>query len=259
MTSRNAKRVTRNFRTKLESKNRGLEILRYTLHVIRMKFDIVTIFPSVAEAYFSEGVIARAREAGIISLNAYNLRDWAVDKHKTVDERPFGGGPGMVLKLEPIYRAVRELKSQGSKVKTTTQKSKVILTSARGKRFTQEKAREYSKLDQLIIICGRYEGVDERVAEYIADESISVGDYVLSGGELAAMSMVDAVARLVPGVLGNEESPENALFPQYTRPEEFSPNGKEKWTVPDVLLTGDHKRIKQWRQEHTFTKSKAIF
>lgn len=232
-----------------------------------MKFDIITIFPSLIDAYFSEGVVARAKEKGLLSIRAHNLRDWTSDLHKTVDGRPFGGGPGMVLKFDPIYKSVQTLKSkvtsersegarldsQSSERRATKgerEKLKVILTSVRGKRFTQKKAEEYSKLDKLIIICGRYEGVDERIAKYIADESISIGDYVLSGGEIPALAIIEATARLIPEVLGNEESPANALFPQYTRPEVFTSAEGKTWNVPKVLLTGNHKEIEAWRKKH---------
>ncbi len=208
-------------------------------------FDVITIFPDLIESYFSEGVISRAAKAGIIEVKAHDLRQWTEDKHKTVDGKPFSGGPGMVLKIEPIYKAVQSLIS-----KIEDKKSKILLTSARGKKFTQSKAKEYTKVDQLIIICGRYEGVDERVAKYIVDESISLGDYVLSGGELAALAVIEATARLVPGVLGNEESSENALFPQYTRPEVFTTIEGKKLSVPKVLLSGNHKEIQEWRRKH---------
>jgi len=207
-----------------------------------MRFDVITIFPDMITSAFKEGVIARANASGIIAINAHNLRDWTHDRHKTVDDRPFSGGPGMVMKIEPIYEAVSRLQTTNYKLQT-----KVILTSARGKLFTQKKAQEYSKIDQLIIICGRYEGVDERVAKHIADESISLGNFVLSGGELAALAIIDATARLVPGVLGNQESPENALFPQYTRPEVFTTKEGKKLKVPQILLTGHHKNIDQWK------------
>ena len=209
-----------------------------------MRFDIITIFPEIIDSYFSEGVIARAKGKGTLSLTCHNLRDFTDDPHRTVDARPFGGGPGMVMKIEPIYRAVTALKSQ-------TSISNVILTSPRGKKFTQEKAQEYSKLDQLIIICGRYEGVDERVGRYVADEVISIGDFVLSGGEIAALAIIEATARLIPGVLGNEESPAHGLFPQYTRPEVFETDEGKKISVPKILLNGNHKLIDTWRKKRS--------
>ncbi len=217
-----------------------------------MKFDIITIFPDIIREYFSEGVIARANEAGIISIRGHNVRDWTEDRHKTVDAPPFGGGPGMVMKIEPLYRAVQEFKTQNPK-------SKIILTSPRGKPFTQKKAKEYSVLDQLIIICGRYEGIDERVSTHVADEVISIGDYVLSGGEIAALAIVEATARLIPGVLGNEESPDHDLFPEYTRPEVFITDDGKKLRVPKILLSGNHKLIDEWRKRKTKKKLDKYF
>jgi len=229
-----------------------------------MRFDIITIFPKLIDAYFSEGVIARGRETGLLELTAHDLRDWTNDKHRTVDSRPFGGGPGMVMKVEPIYKVVNSIKSeirnpksetnpndQNPKLKTQNSKLKTLLTSPRGKKFTQKKAQEYSRLDGLIIICGRYEGIDERVVEHIADEVVSIGDYVLSGGELAAMAIVEATARLIPGVLGNEESPQAALVPTYTRPEIFVDDNGNEWRVPPLLLEGNHKAIEEWRAKNT--------
>jgi len=210
-----------------------------------MRFSIITIFPKIVEAYFSEGLIARAKAKGVLSLTIHDLRQWANDRHRTVDRRPFGGGPGMVMSVEPIFKAVAELKTREGK-----KKLKVVLTSPRGKKFSQKKAEKYSKLDGLIIICGRYEGVDERVAEHIADESISIGDYVLSGGELAAMVIVEATARLVPGVLGNAQSSRWLLTPCYTRPEIFLDEKGNEWRVPSLLLTGKHKAIEEWRRKN---------
>ncbi len=211
-----------------------------------MKFDIITIFPHLIRQYFSEGVIARASQAGILSIRAHDLRDWSEDKHKTVDAPPFGGGPGMVMKVEPLYKAVQQLTTNN-----LPQKTKIILMSPRGKKFNQKKAKKYSALDNLIIICGRYEGIDERVMCYVADEVISIGDYVLSGGEIAALAIIEATARLIPGVLGNEGSPEQGLFPQYTRPEVFITNEGEKWCAPKLLLSGNHKLIEEWRRKHS--------
>lgn len=211
-----------------------------------MRFDVITIFPSIIESYMKEGVIGKAVQKGVISVQAHNLRDWTRDRHKTVDARPFGGGPGMVMKIEPIYEAVSDLRPTTNDQRP---KTRILLTSARGKKFTQKKAQELSKLDQIIIICGRYEGVDERVAKYIADESFSLGNFVLSGGELAALTLIDATARLVPGVLGNQESPENPLFPQYTRPEVFTTKEGKKLKVPKLLVTGHHKNIEEWKRK----------
>ncbi|KKS65733.1 MAG: tRNA (guanine-N(1)-)-methyltransferase [Parcubacteria group bacterium GW2011_GWA1_42_7] len=221
-----------------------------------MKFDIITIFPKIFDSYFGEGMIRRAREKEIIKIEAHDLRQWTQDKHKSVDDKPYGGGPGMVMMAEPIYKAVKSVKDnyQIERKKTENQISrKIILFSAKGKRFSQADARRFAKCDQLILICGRYEGVDERVAEHIADEEISIGEFVLTGGEIPAMIMVDAVSRLIPGVLGKEESLAEesfsqegyAEYPQYTRPEEFM-----GWKVPDVLLSGDHKKIEEWKKRN---------
>lgn len=202
-----------------------------------MKFDIITIFPKMFDCYFSESIIKRAQEKRLIKITAHDLRKYATDKHKKVDEKPYGGGPGMVLKVEPIYKAVADLKKKGKK-------TRVILFSTRGKKFDAKIAKRLSKYNQLILICGRYEGVDERVAKYIADEEISIGDYVLSGGELAAMVLVDSVSRQIPGVLGKIESLEEikGSYPAYTRPENF-----KNWKVPKVLLSGHHQKIAKWR------------
>lgn len=219
-----------------------------------MIFHIITIFPEIFESYFNEGIIKRARKKEIINIKIYNLRDYADDKHRTVDDTPYGGGPGMVLKVDPISRCVEDIKKNTSK---DSGGNKTILFSAKGKKYSQEKAERYSSLEDVILICGRYEGVDERVAEKIADEEISIGDYVLTGGEIPAMILTDSVARLIPGVLGNKESLEiethNARevdYPVYTKPEVFN-----EWQVPDVLLSGNHKKIKEWRRGKQKTKS----
>ena len=205
-----------------------------------IKFDIITIFPDIFKSYFNESIIKRAQNKGLIKINIHNLRDYTNDKHKTVDDKSYGGGPGMVMMVEPIFKAVSALK----KSKVQSPKSKVILFSPKGKKFDQKMAKRFSKLNNLIMICGRYEGIDERVAKYIADEEISIGDYVLTGGEVPAMIVVDAVSRLIPGVLGKKESLEEikGSYPVYTRPEKF-----KDWKVPKILLSGDHKKIKKWR------------
>jgi len=218
-----------------------------------LRFDIITIFPKIFDSFLSESLIARAQKKKLIKIKVHNLRDWTKDKHKTVDDRPFGGGLGMVMKVEPIFRAVMDLKK--SKVKS--QKSKVVLFSPRGKKFNQKIATQFSKLDQLILICGRYEGVDERVAKYVADINLSIGDYILMGGELPAMVLIEAVSRLIPGVLGNPELLKERIskqgyieYPQYTRPEIFKPKRGIVWRVPRVLLSGNHKKIDEWREKH---------
>ncbi len=196
---------------------------------------------------FGSSIVKRAQEKGLVSIKIHNLRDWATDKYKSVDDHPYGGGPGMVMRVDVVDRAIQDIKS---KIQTSNNKTKVILTDAGGEKFTQKMAGELARDEHLIIICGHYEGVDARVEEQIADEVISVGDYVLSGGELPAMTVVDAAVRLIPGVLGNEESlteeshnDGEVEYPQYTRPEEY-----RGWRVPDVLLSGDHKKIGAWRK-----------
>lgn len=207
-----------------------------------MKFDIITIFPNFFENFLKEAILSRAIKKGLIETHVHNLRKWTTDRHQTVDDKPFGGGVGMVFKIEPIYKAVKEIK-----LKVKSKKTKVILFSPRGKKFDQNMAKKFAKLDQLILICGRYEGVDERVAKYIADEVISIGDYVLSGGEVPAMVVIEAVSRLTPGVVGKKESAEKFDHAQYTRPEVFEIKGKKRRT-PKVLLSGNHKKIEEWRR-----------
>jgi len=215
-----------------------------------MKFHILTIFPNIFDSYFNESIIKRAREKNLIDIKTYNLRDFTEDKHKKVDDSPYGGGPGMVLKIEPIQKAVSSiLKNPKSEIRNP-KKTRVILFSTRGKKLDQKKAQKLAKYDNLILICGRYEGVDERVAKYIADEEISVGDFVLSGGELPAMILTDAVARFVPGVLGKKESLETikGSYPVYTRPESVEVEGKKR-SVPKVLTSGNHSKIDIWRKK----------
>jgi len=203
-----------------------------------MQFDIITIFPNIFTSYFKESIIKRAQNKDLIKINIHNLRDFTKDKHKSVDNSPYGGGPGMVMMVEPIYKCIQKI------TRVNRGKQRVILFSVRGKKFDQRMAKRFSKYNQLIMICGHYEGVDERVAKYISDEEVSIGDYVLTGGEIPATIVVDAVTRLIPGVLGKQESLEEikGSYPVYTRPEVFN-----KWKVPKVLLSGDHKKIKEWR------------
>jgi len=218
---------------------------------IMVKFDIITIFPEIFDSYFKESLIKRALDKRLIKINIHDLRKWTKDKRHTVDDKPFGGGLGMVLKIDPIYSAIAALKR-----KTKSEKRKIILFSPGAKKFNQKMAYKFSKLDQLILICGRYEGVDERVAKYIADEEISIGDYVLMGGEIPAMAIVEAVSRLIPGIVGKaqflkEKVTKNKGFveyPQYTRPEAFN-----NWKVPKVLLSGNHKKIEEWRKKNKKT------
>jgi tRNA (guanine37-N1)-methyltransferase len=209
-----------------------------------MKFDIITIFPKIFDSYFGESIIKRAVKNKLISIKVWNLRDFSKERHLKVDDRPYGGGPGMVLQVEPVYRAVRRiLKGKG--------KARVILFSPSGKKLDDSVIKRLLKYDRLVLICGRYEGVDERIAEKIADEKISVGDYILAGGEIPAMALLESVSRFIPGVLGKQESLETikGSYPVYTRPEIFSPEKGKKWRVPKILLGGSHAKITEWRTE----------
>jgi tRNA (guanine37-N1)-methyltransferase len=206
-------------------------------------------------SYLNESLISRAQKKKFIKINLHDLRKWTKDRHKTVDDRPFGGGLGMVLKVEPIYKAVRQLKKN--------KKAKVILFTPRGKKFDQKLAYKLSKLDQIVFICGRYEGVDERVAKNIADMELSIGDYDLMGGELPAMVAIETISRLISGVLGKPQLLKERIsgyplgrggfleYAQYTRPEIFSPKKGKNWKVPEVLLSGDHKKIGEWKKRHS--------
>lgn len=215
-----------------------------------MIFKVLTIFPNIFSSYINEGIIKRAINKKQIKIKSYNLRDFSKDKHKSVDDSPYGGGPGMLMKVEPLYYAIDKIKKENRK-----KKKKVILLSASGKKWNQKLAKKYSKYDELILICGRYEGVDYRVKHFI-DEEISIGDYVLTGGELPALILIDSISRLLPNVLGNQasyfeesHSKDGILeYPQYTRPEIFEVN-KRKYKVPKILLSGNHKKIKNWRQK----------
>lgn len=219
-----------------------------------MKFDILTIFPQMFDSYLNESILKRAQENKLIAIKAHDLRKFTTDKHRKVDDRPFGGGAGMVMMIQPIADAVRKLTANSSKLKA---KTRVILFSTRGKQFTNVEAKRLSKYDQLIFICGRYEGVDERVADFVADEEISIGDYVLTGGELPAMVVIDSVSRQIPGVLGKAASLEEAQgsYPTYTRPEVFKLKAKSSKLkaakVPPVLLSGNHAKIEEWRRSNS--------
>jgi tRNA (guanine37-N1)-methyltransferase len=220
-----------------------------------MIFHVVTIFPEFFRGPFEHGVVARARQAGILEIRIHDLRTWTCDRHRTVDDRPFGGGEGMLMKCEPLFVAVESIWPERSPGR------KVVLLSAQGRRFDQRMAREFAALDELLLICGRYEGVDERVAEHLADDEVSIGDFVLSGGELGAAVVVDCVARLLPGVLGHPDSAVNESFsagdrldcPQYTRPAEF-----RGWSVPEVLLSGNHEEIRKWRLRTALEKTARL-
>ena len=222
-----------------------------------LRCDIITIFPEFFREAFDYGIIRRARAAGLVETKAHDLRGWTDDKHHIVDDRPFGGGEGMVLKPEPIFAAVEALTGNAKREEYSPQ-TRVVLLSPQGRVFTQAVAQDLSQnASQLVLICGRYEGVDERVAEALATDEISIGDYVLSGGEPAAVVVIDAVVRLLPGALGNETSAANDSFsegrldhPHYTRPTEFS-----GMSVPDVLLTGNHGEIARWRRAAALRKT----
>ncbi len=239
-----------------------------------MRFDLITIFPEFFAGPLDHGIVRRAKEAGIAQIHVQDLREFTKDRHRTVDDRPFGGGEGMVLKPEPLFATVENLLGYevgGRQTKATTEPgTAILLMSAAGRLFTQETARRYAKLERLILICGRYEGVDERVAEHLATEEICVGDYVLSGGELPAAIVVDAVTRLLPGALGNAASTQNESFseqegtprkitggqgllldfPHYTRPAEY-----RGWKVPEVLIGGNHAEVAKWRREQALEKT----
>lgn len=251
-----------------------------------MRFDLITIFPEFFTGPLEHGIVRRAREAGIVEVHVQDLRAFAKDRHRTVDDRPFGGGEGMVLKPEPLFEAVESLLGHGmgdaKKPAALAPKTAIVLLSASGKLFAQETARRFSQLDRIVFICGRYEGVDERVAEHLATEEISIGDFVLSGGELAAMLVIDAVTRLLPGALGNEASSKNESFssfpkerkvssvsrgkreprvsnhavldfPHYTRPADF-----RGWKVPDVLVSGNHAEVTKWRRAAALEKTRRF-
>ncbi len=216
-----------------------------------MRIDIISLFPAIASAALGESMIKRAQEKGLVQLHSRNLRDWALDKHHVTDDAPYGGGQGMVMKCEPIFAAVEELR---------TPESRVILMSPAGKRFDQKLAAQFSTAPHFIVICGHYEGIDQRVIDQLVDEEISIGDYVLTNGAIAATVFVDAIVRLIPGVLGDaqsalDDSHSNGLleFPQYTRPVEF--RGAR---VPDILLSGNHAAIQKWRQEQALAKTRRV-
>jgi len=214
-----------------------------------MKIDIITLFPKMFEGPFRESIIKRAQEKSLVEIKIHDLRKWGIGKHRQVDDRPFGGGVGMLLMVEPIYKALKELKVK----KQESEKVKVILLSPQGGVFTQKKAKELSKLDRLVLIAGRYEGFDSRIREHLIDEEISIGNYVLTGGELPAMIITDTIVRLIPGVLKKADATKLESHseigyiehPQYTRPEKF-----KNWSVPKVLLSGNHARISSWKKKN---------
>src|SRR6184192_2574976 len=227
-----------------------------------MRIDIITLFPEICRAPLNESMMKRAQENGALELHVHNLRDWTSDKHHVVDDAPFGGGQGMVMKPEPIFSAVEDLKRRrlnAGKSKIENRKPKVVLMSPAGRRFDQQIARQLSQEPHLIIISGHYEGVDHRVIEHLIDLEISIGDYVLTNGAIAAVVLVDSVGRLLPGTLGHERSAADDSFsnglleaPQYTRPADF-----RAWKVPEVLLSGNHAEIAKWREEQATTRTRA--
>ena len=221
-----------------------------------MRIDILTLFPQMFEAPFSFGIFKRAVDNNLVSINLHNIRDYTHDKHHTVDDYPYGGGPGMVLKPEPIFEAVEAIKSDIG-AKEEVRALPIILLTPQGRLFSQQIAQELAKYSRLILICGHYEGVDERVREHLVTDEISIGDYVLTGGELPALVVIDTVVRLLPGVLGSEASPANDShanglleYPQYTRPAEY-----RGWSVPEVLISGNHAQIAKWRREQTIRRT----
>ncbi len=217
-----------------------------------MRFDIITIFPNIFDSYINESILGRAQKNKLIKIKTHDLRKHATNKHKSVDDSPYGGGFGMVMMVEPIYKTLMSLKKL-----TQNKKTKTILLTPRGEKFTQKKAKEFSSYENLILISGRYEGVDERVTEFI-DEEISIGDYVLSGGEIPAMVIIESVSRLIPGVLGKDESSKeeswsdenSAEYPHYTRPEIFRTEQGKELKVPKTLISGNHEKIANWRKNN---------
>lgn len=225
-----------------------------------MKFGIVTLFPEMLSAITEYGVSGRAVKSGLVQLSCTNPRDFTVDKHRTVDDRPYGGGPGMVMMPGPLIEAIAHAKAASSI--GADKPAKVVYLSPQGKPFNQDAARRFSKEEAIVLVAGRYEGIDERVIDSVVDEEWSVGDYVLSGGELPAMIMVDAITRLLPGVLGHQDSAEEDSFtdglldcPHYTRPESFSTKGLSDSEVPSVLLSGNHQAIKEWRLKQSLGRT----
>jgi tRNA (guanine37-N1)-methyltransferase len=218
-----------------------------------MQIDILSLFPAIPASALRESMMKRAQEKGLVEIRSHNLRDWTTDKHRITDDAPYGGGQGMVLKCEPIFAAVEALKS-------AHQQTRVVLMSPAGRRFDQGMAAGFSKMSHLIILCGHYEGVDQRVIDHLVDDEISIGDYVLTNGAIAAVVFVDAVVRLLPGVLGDEASAQDDSFshgrlefPHYTRPVEF-----RGWRVPEILLSGNHAAITTWREEEALKKTRLV-
>ncbi len=244
-----------------------------------MRFDVITIFPESFKSYLNSSILKRAQDEGLVEIYLHNLRRWTTDKHQTVDDRPYGGGAGMIFLVEPLYKAVQELKKVRLKKKNSRKaKRRVILFSVKGEQFNQKKAEQYKHYDQIILIVPHYEGVDERVARYIADEEISLGNFILTSGVLPALAVIDAVTRLLPGVIDRESLKEESFYiepekkrgrnklylnvyeyPQYSRPAVFYPdpqNKRKAWRVPSVLLSGNHRKIEEWRKKHLKRRDK---
>ncbi|MEK3882110.1 tRNA (guanosine(37)-N1)-methyltransferase TrmD [Paenibacillus sp. PL2-23] len=216
-----------------------------------MRIDVLTLFPEMFEGVFGSSILGKAKEKGLVSLEAINFRQYSTNKHSTVDDYPYGGGGGMVLKPEPVFAAVEELQARSES------KTRVILMCPQGESFTQRKAEELAKEEHLVLICGHYEGYDERIREHLVTDELSIGDYVLTGGEIPAMTVIDSVVRLLPGVLGNETSAVTDSYstgllehPHYTRPPQF-----RDWSVPDILISGHHAKIEQWRREQSLLRT----
>jgi len=237
-------------------------ITHIAVFIFKMRIDVLTIFEKAFESYLNLSILKRAQKKGLVKIKIHNLRKWTKDKHQSIDDKPYGGGAGMVFLIEPIYKAVKEvsLKKKGIK-------KRIILFSLRGKKLIQKDLERLKNYNQLILICPHYEGVDERVAKYIADEVISIGDYILTGAELPAMVLIDGVVRLIKGVINEESLKEESFkikpnkndknlyceYPQYSKPQVFYPDPKNKkiaWRVPKVLLSGNHKKIQEWRERH---------
>jgi tRNA (guanine37-N1)-methyltransferase len=219
-----------------------------------MRFDVLTLFPEIFSGYLSQSLLKKGIDAGLLAVNLHDIRNWSTDKHQKVDDRPFGGGPGMVMKVEPVVECVEAV------VKLAEPKGRLVLLSPQGKRMDQEDVQRLAEEKRLILICGRYEGFDQRIIDILRPEEISIGDYILNGGETAAMVVIDAVIRLIPGVLGDEQSSQDDSFstgsgqlefPQYTRPRDYRGHG-----VPEILLSGDHQEIARWRQEQSYLKTR---
>jgi tRNA (guanine37-N1)-methyltransferase len=228
-----------------------------------VRIDIFSLFPSIAAGALAESILGKAQERGLLDLRHHNIRDWATDKHRTCDDMPYGGGQGMVMKCEPVFNAVESIRTEAAsnhQSEIKNQQCRTVLLSPGGRLYTQRVAEEYAQLSHLILICGHYEGIDQRVADHLVDEELSIGDYVLTNGAIAATVVVDAIARLIPGVLGDENSaPDDSHssgvleHPQYTRPVEF-----RGWRVPEVLLSGHHAAIAKWRRQQAIEKTAKV-